>query len=147
MITDGDMPAGYRLVIATSDSLRIVDRVDDELQIVSELEQEELWFYVNTDDRDGNKRTVRGRMLYDLMMRHFGLSVVAIAGFWSSGENRRIFIEALNGGATPEDAALSTWSGRQAERHGFSQVEFDWSDWPEIPQTLGVRFRRKDGAI
>ncbi len=144
MISEGDMPVGYRLDLATPATLRIVDIDDVKMQIFAELESGQLWFPVRTEDEHGNKRTVRGHTLYDLMMRHFGSSVVFIAGFWPEGDNLRVFLEEYMRGATPEVAARSTWSGRQAERHGFPRVEFDWCAWPEIPQTLGVRFCRKE---
>ena len=146
MITIEDMPEGYQLERATTESLFIVDRDDHTLQLNAELEDGELWFSVRTVDETGKKRTLCGRTLYDLMMRHFGSSVVAIAGFWSTGENLRVFLESLGSGDTPEDAARATWSGRQAMRHGFAKVEFDWCGWPEIPENLGLRFRRKDAV-
>lgn len=146
MITDSDMPEGYLLERATPESLFIVDRDDQTLQLYAELEDGEIWFSVRTVDETGMKHTLRGATLYELMLRHFGTSVVAIAGFWPTGENLRVFRECLALGHTPEDAARATWSGRQAVRHGFANVEFDWCGWPEIPQNLGLRFRRKDAG-
>ncbi len=146
MITEGDMPEGYLLERATTESLLIVDRDDPTFQLYADLEDGEIWFSVRTVDESGKRRMLRGRTLYDLMMRHFGSSVVAIAGFWPPGENLRVFHECLVLGDTPEDAARATWSGRQAVRHGFANVDFDWCGWPEMPQNLGLRFRRKDSG-
>ncbi len=146
MITDADMPEGYRLVVVTADSLLISDRDDETLQLSAELSEGELWFSVNCIDKDDRRRTVRGSVLYDLMMDHFGSSVFAVVGFWTVGENRRVFVEGLANGMLPGEAAFLTWSGRQAHRHGFTVAEFDWKDWQQVPNTIGVRFRREDAA-
>ena len=140
------MPEGYRLVVATPDSLLITDRDDEALRLYAELSEGELWFSVYCIDKDDRRRTVRGSALYDLMMDHFGSSVFAIAGFWTVGENRRVFVEGLADGILPGAAAFLTWSGRQAHRHGFTVAEFDCKDWQHVPDTIGVRFRREDAA-
>ena len=140
------MPEGYRLVVATPDSLLITDHDDEALQLSAELSEGELWFSVNCLDKGDRRRTVRGSVLYDLMMDHFGSLVIAVAGFWTVGENRRVFVGGLANGMLPSVAAFLTWSGRQASRHGFTVAEFDWKDWQHVPDTIGVRFRREDAA-
>lgn len=146
MIAQADLPEGYRLVVTTLDSLFITDHDDEALQLYAELSEGEIWFSVNCIDKDGLRRTVRGSVLYDLMMSHFGSLVFAVAGFWTVGENRRVFVESLANGKLPGEAAFLTWSGRQACRHGFTVAEFDWKDWQHVPDTIGVRFRREDAA-
>ncbi len=64
-----------------------------------------------------------GSELYRQMMDHFGARVKAIQGHWAYGDNQAQFFAALAKGLTPEQAALNTWSGRQAAHYGFSKVE------------------------
>lgn len=126
MLTHADLPEGYRLVKATPDEIEIADRDDPDLQIGGVLADDgELKFDVRTVDAvDGSHRTVRGRVLFDLMMLHFGASVHSVIGFWIEGDNLAAFNRALAQGKTEAEAAIGTRTGDQARRHGFEVVEF-----------------------
>lgn len=64
-----------------------------------------------------------GKDLYRKMIRHFGVrKIVAIQARWFSEDNYQEFSKNLKQGLSLEEAALQTWSGRQATLYGFSYV-------------------------
>lgn len=67
---------------------------------------------------------LRGDLLYQRMITYFGREHVdKIVGNWFSGTNYDQFFNNLKNNATLEDAALYTWSGRQAAKYGYTVVE------------------------
>lgn len=55
-----------------------------------------------------------------------GIVVDKIRGAWVSGTdsvNTAQYIENINKGLSPTDAALNTWTGKMAQRYGFNKVE------------------------
>ena len=121
MITQSDMPEGYRLVVSTPDEVEIEDQNDPNFRISGALNTSgELWFEIATIDRiDRSRRTVGGKVLFDLMMSHYGSAVNAIIGYWTNGDNLEEFNRLLAAGVSEEVAATSVWAGDQARRHGF----------------------------
>lgn len=69
--------------------------------------------------------TFRAREQFDLMMKHFGEERVSgIKGQWEYGTNLEKVNELTeNNEMSVEEAALETWTGQQASRWGFDQVE------------------------
>jgi hypothetical protein len=124
MITAGDMPEGYRLVVASAQEVEVRDAMDPELRVKAMLEDSgELWFWIRAErESDGTRGIVRGGVLYDLMMRHFGGAVSSVIGWWTEGTNHEDFRKGIGQGMKPSVAASKTWSGRQALRHGFRVV-------------------------
>lgn len=92
---------------------------------------------------------LRGTDLYDEMMNHFGMkNIDAIVAVWSGHTtNFEQFMELTSQGFSEEEAALNTWSGRQARRYGFHQVHQierkSYGDEPE-EQMIRLEFRRPD---
>ncbi len=140
MLTQADLPEGYRLVTATADEIEIADRDDPDLQIGGVVGSNgELKFDIRTVDAiDGSHKIVRGRVLFDLMMLHFGASVRSMIGFWMEGDNLAAFNRALADGKAENEAAIGTWTGAQAKRHGFDSVEF----LQKIPALAGYGFAK-----
>ncbi len=76
----------------------------------------------------GIRSSLSGRLLFDEMISYFGLkNIRGIRGNWIEGTNYDHFFQARQNGASLTQAALSTWTGQQASRYGFttddSQVE------------------------
>ena len=57
-------------------------------------------------------------------------------GFWIEGDNLAAFNRALAQGKMEDEAAIGTWTGEQAKRHGFETVEF----LQTIPALAGYGF-------
>ena len=66
---------------------------------------------------------VRGRRMFDEMIRHFGERATGIRGTWRYGDNLAEFNKRLSSGEDPQEAASKTWTGRMAAEHGFTEVE------------------------
>lgn len=54
----------------------------------------------------------------------FGDEVAGVKGSWTFGSNLAEFNRLIAKGATPEEAALGTWTGRRAAAAGFTRVIF-----------------------
>ncbi len=122
-MSDFVVPPGYRVVYATPKSLLIEDESISECYIVARLTNGRLTFDVRAVDRDTSMRgTVRGRVLFKLMMTHFGSAVGEIMGDWVYGDNLDRVNELSAEGMQVVDAARSTWTGLQCIRHGFEVV-------------------------
>ena len=64
--------------------------------------------------------------LFDEMMHHFKETktpIKYIAGNWYDGTNLKLLNELTRGGTPIEQAALNTWTGRQARRFGYNKVK------------------------
>jgi len=121
MLTPADMPSGYVLVVSTTSEVRIEDAADPDLFIeADDLVDGVLSFKIETERPDKSRSFVRGKVLFDLVMRHFGATVTAIKSYWTPGStNLAIFNKLTAAGLSPERAARGTWTGEQADRHGF----------------------------
>lgn len=144
MITDADMPEGYRLEEANAAALVIVDAEQPDLRLSADLlEHGVLIFYVQTEFEVSKRRgVVRGSALFDLMMRHFGTGIRTIRLCWTSGTNYKLFRELLSEGATIHEAASNTWTAQQAQRHGFVAVVIRRMDFIPRPDSAMVDFLR-----
>jgi len=73
----------------------------------------------------GVRSHLRGDDLYRKMIEHFGVEKIKkIKGVWFDGTNYDRFFELLKAGHSKEEAALGTWSGRQAQKYGFNKGLF-----------------------
>jgi len=128
MLTDADMPNGYVLEIATLEELAISDQGNDRIRLEAYITDGVLRYKVDArDPDDGSRGYVRGKVLCDLMLSHYGNRVVMIAGFWVKGDNLRLFNQHTALGLTKVEAASKTWTGIQAARYGFTVVKVDES--------------------
>ncbi|MGW2627704.1 Hint domain-containing protein, partial [Micromonospora taraxaci] len=64
---------------------------------------------------------VRGQVIFGRMMNALGSKVRTINGNLVD-ENKATFAAALADGKTPEQAAWMTWTGKMAQRHGFTEL-------------------------
>ena len=125
MLSQADLPPGYVLVVSTATHMAIEDAATDELFVnASVLPNGVVKFNIQAvHPDDGTRRTVHGRVLFDLMMRHFGAGVNGVRGFWMDGTNFEQFNRGIAAGLTVEAAAAATWTGEQAARFGFTRVD------------------------
>ncbi|GGM29568.1 ricin-type beta-trefoil lectin domain protein [Micromonospora yangpuensis] len=70
---------------------------------------------------DMKNSPVRGQVIFRRMMDSLGSKVQTINGNLVD-ENKASFAAALAGGNTPEQAAWMTWTGKMAQRHGFTKL-------------------------
>jgi len=126
VLSQADLPHGYRFVVGTPAELIIQDWNKPQLMIRATLEEDgELWFYVQAEVEEPTlpkRGFVRGRVLFDLMLLHFGNEVNAIIGFWTRGPNYVEFHKRLAEGYSEAEAALATWTGKNADRACFGDV-------------------------
>jgi len=124
MITDADMPEGYRLVTATGELLLIEDAGQPDLFLNAELDKDgDAVFSVRAEGRESGRRgIVSGSVPFDLMFRHYGGDVRSITSWWSDETNLRIYQTLLGEGATIHEAASNTWTALQAQQRGFLAV-------------------------
>ena len=116
------IPTGYVLVVSTATDVRIEDVLIGEFFIDGSIDGGGvLTFEIQAEDPDdGSRSFVRGKVLFDLVMRHFGAGVTAIRGYWTPGStNLAIFNKLTAAGLSREQAACGTWTGEQADRYGF----------------------------
>lgn len=72
----------------------------------------------------GHRSSLRGDALYKEMIEHFGLAQIKeIRGIWVDGVNFKKFFTLRESGASLAQAALNTWSGKQAVKYGFTEVK------------------------
>ncbi len=73
----------------------------------------------------GARSHLRGSELFAEMIQHFGRDrIKVIVGRWSEGTNYDAFYAELFNGASAEEAALRTWTGRMASSYGFDKVKY-----------------------
>ena len=98
------------------------------------IQNEVLFLNINTVDDAGRRAPhLRAAKLFERMMKHFQDShqkIHAIRGYWVHGTNLKMFLEQLKAGKSEHEAALSTWTGRQAARFGYSDVTIHTMDDP-----------------
>ncbi|WP_280233428.1 methyltransferase domain-containing protein, partial [Nocardia cyriacigeorgica] len=72
-------------------------------------------------------RTPSGSEMFDDLWQAIGQDVSSIHGAWKndSGQDSNLvsFNAGVAAGLSPQDAALATWTGKMATRHGFSVAE------------------------
>lgn len=123
MLTPADMPPEYVLVIATMELLEIQDEYRPELRIEAGLtDLGRMSFEVETVDLDdGSRSVVRGKVLFDLMMSHWGVDAIqCVATYWGSrSTNLADFNRLSKAGLSHDQAAKGTWTGLRLKDYGY----------------------------
>lgn len=148
MLTPADMPPGYVLAGSTPTEVEIRDEFNAELFIAAGVDTDgSLGFKIQAEDpNDSSRSAVRGKVLFALVMRHFGDPVTAVRGYWTGGANLLAFNRGIAAGLSDEQAAADTWTGKRATDFGFTAVSFQ-----QRMKVLGgygwvrVRFSRPEG--
>jgi hypothetical protein len=82
-----------------------------------------LLSFVMVREQDGARSPLlKGSEQFDKIMAHFGDRVKVVLGSWTFGNNLETFNELTGQGMDIKSAALKTWTGKNAQRHGFTEV-------------------------
>ena len=69
---------------------------------------------------------VRGKDLFTAMMLAYGNQVTSIDANWNEGgifsDNYNTYQTHIENGATPQEAAAATWTGKMAKKWGYTEV-------------------------
>ncbi|WP_246113569.1 Hint domain-containing protein [Streptomyces montanus] len=90
--------------------------------------------------------TPRGGEMFNAALAHFGDKVKGVKAYWQGGgelsDNLNSFNAAVRGGASFEDAARTTFTGKMSQRAGFSNVEIiELRGMPGEYTNVGVIFQ------
>jgi hypothetical protein len=120
IVTSGDIVYDKRY----SHGFRVNDRISGFSFEALMDKHGEVKIYAYLADLKAKVRSgLNGPRLYREMVQHFGLeNIKTIIGLWNDGSNLMMFEKAKEQGYDSSDAALQTWSGRQAASYGFSRV-------------------------
>jgi hypothetical protein len=97
-------------------------------------EHGELLTDFRLETEKGRSKILRGSEAFDAILKTFGNRVETIVGYWQSfgpaksSNFQQYHNQVYAGWKRPEDdkqvaAALSTWTGKQAKKHGFARVK------------------------
>lgn len=123
MLTPADMPPGYRLVLATEVDLIIVDDELPQFLINASVSTDGILEFEIETEIEGTRDTIRGSVLYELMMQQLGAKVKKIRGLWVSGSNLNEVNRLTKLGMPLKQAVFLTWSGERAFRLGYTEVD------------------------
>jgi len=108
---------------ATTDRYAVYDSVHRRLQAFAVIDNGELAITLRTRLEDGTRSPVlRGSEQFERILAHFSGKFLGIQGSWSFGDNLAAFNRAIAQGSSIADAALQTWTGRQATAAGYARV-------------------------
>lgn len=94
---------------------------------------------------ENTRSSMQGRKYFRKAIRFFGKrNIETILAQWlENSDNHLQYHTALQQGMTPEQAAFSTWTGRQAKSIGFSRIEsITFVEDPPRSPKIFVRFKR-----
>ena len=139
-----------KIVEANPSTFDAEDTNDPRFSIHGDLVDGYLRFDVVAETIAGERGTIRGFEFFDAMMAHFGDTVTAIEGDWSDlipelTGNLDRFNEQTAAGSPQQQAALETWTGRMAVRHGFTSIEIKHALPPDAEgsyREVLVQFRK-----
>ena len=80
-----------------------------------------MTFNIKLTEGNTRSQTLRGKQAFDLAINHFGSQLIGIEAIWKYGDNLALLNHWTSPQyqLTPSQAALKTWTGQQAQRHGF----------------------------
>ncbi|MBL7664404.1 MAG: hypothetical protein JNM93_04680 [Bacteriovoracaceae bacterium] len=82
-----------------------------------------LWFETKVIQTGARSKFLRGTEAYDFVIGHFNSKIKCVLGDWVFGDNLKTFnSKTSNLNISMEEAAISTWSGANASRYGFTEV-------------------------
>ncbi len=90
---------------------------------------------------DGMKGQGVGTEMFKDALKTFGDDIKGVEGLWTYGADGKISdnlssfinnVDWMGGSMTPEQAAFNTWTGRQAKKNGFDQVEVITNEIDEV---------------
>lgn len=119
-----DDSAGARLIdFSTTDRYYVEDSTDPRLSAFATVDHRGvLSISLRTVIGDRRSAVLRGREQFSRILAHFGRRVAGIKGNWQFGTNLDEVNRLTAEGASLEDAAGRTWTGRRAAEAGFTEV-------------------------
>ncbi|GGT33208.1 hypothetical protein GCM10010254_61890 [Streptomyces chromofuscus] len=111
--------------------------------VIADLDSDGLVSFVIRSGPD----TPRGGEMFNSALAHFGGKVKGVKAYWQNGgqlsDNLNSFNAAVRNGASLEDAARATFTGKMSQRAGFSgSVEItELRGMPGEYTNVGVIFR------
>ncbi|EKD29043.1 MAG: hypothetical protein ACD_79C00105G0002 [uncultured bacterium] len=128
----------HLIILAEKNEFKAVDPMNDIFEIYAHVDDSQiLKFEVKTEHALPVKSTnyssqriirsnISGSHFFKVMMEHFlnvsKIHINEIEGHWNYGTNLKIFNESKQSGKTDEEAALNTWTGKQAAIYGYTSV-------------------------
>ncbi|MEI8019465.1 MAG: hypothetical protein WCH39_14770, partial [Schlesneria sp.] len=88
--------------------------------------------------------TIRGGEVFDAIIGEFRAGsgpVRGVRGLWYSGDNLATFNSLIRQGLTPEEAALQTFTGKMAQRSGYTRARIDYD---ASPQSIDGSFQKAE---
>lgn len=108
----------------TEDRYLVSDASNIRFQAFAYVENGFLQITLRTKLENGTRsKVLQGAEQFQLILQHFTGRFHAIRGNWVYGDNLRSFNVGVAAGMSLEQAALQTWTGRQATAAGFGRVE------------------------
>jgi hypothetical protein len=102
----------------------VSDPIDPRFQASATVLHGELLLTIRTQLESGERApALREADQFRRIVTHFARRFHSISVSWSYGDDLAAFNRAAAAGATPEEAALRTWTGQQAALAGFSCVQ------------------------
>ncbi|WP_328413605.1 RICIN domain-containing protein [Streptomyces violaceus] len=119
-----------------------IDVYPSGLGIVADIDKDGLVSFVIKAGKD----TPRGSEMFNAALAHFGDNVKGVKAYWQNGgelsDNLDSFNAAVRGGASLEEAAAATFTGKMSKRAGFSNVEItELRGMPGHYTNVGATFR------
>ncbi|GGY22873.1 hypothetical protein GCM10010384_32400 [Streptomyces djakartensis] len=119
-----------------------IDVYPSGLGIVADIDKGGLVSFVIKAGKD----TPRGSEMFNAALAHFGDNVKGVKAYWQNGgelsDNLDSFNAAVRGGASLEEAAAATFTGKMSKRAGFSNVEItELRGMPGHYTNVGATFR------
>ncbi len=127
----------------TATSYRASDPSNERFGAAGYLDDGELNISMRTKLDDETRGALRGEDEFKAMLEHFGDNVKVIRGHWTFGDNLASFNKGVRAGMSLEDAALSTWTGKQAFAAGFGKAKIGFAQMSNgVYVDVEVRFLR-----
>jgi hypothetical protein len=102
----------------------VSDPLDPRFLASATVQRGELFLTIRTQLESGERApTLREAEQFRKIVVHFARRFHRISVSWSYGDDLTAFNRAAAAGATPEEAALRTWTGQQAAAAGYSRAQ------------------------
>ena len=102
----------------------VSDPIDPRFEASATVQRGQLFLNIRTHLESGERApALREADQFRKIVAHFARRFHSISVSWSYGDDLETFNRAAAAGATPEEAALRTWTGQQAALAGFSRVQ------------------------
>ncbi len=108
----------------TEEAYRVFDASNIRWQAMGDIGADGMLnITLRTRLEDGTRSSaIRGAEQFQAIIQHFAGRSKGIRGSWTYGDNLDAFNQATVAGLPPEEAALVTWSGKQAAQAGYTRV-------------------------